>query len=115
MTGIIRRAALRRSRHEKDETEPPVVLERDSGASTCEDAGKWFNPRSNARARVPTVQARVDPGRVTGESRSAGQGRAKRTSTADEEATLAISALRLPGTAERAQPMRRLQRMSPSG
>ena len=114
VTGIIRQAALRRSRYEMDDSDPLVVPERDPGASTCEGARASFIPRSRARARVSRVRARVDPVRVAGESRGAGRGRAKRTGTADEWATLAIRALRLPGMAERAQTIRWLQRMSPS-
>ena len=61
VTRIIRRAALRRSRYEKDESNPPVVHERNPDASTCEGAWASFIPRSRARTRVLTVRARVDP------------------------------------------------------
>jgi len=111
VTRIIRRAALRRSRYERDESDPPVVQQRNPDASTCE--GAWGSSHARvARTRVPGAGARW-PERVTGESRGAGRRRAKRTATADGWATLAIGALRLLGTAERAQPIRWLQRMSP--
>ena len=61
VTGIIRRAALRRSRYRKDESDPPVVQQHSPDASTCEGAWASFNPRSRARTRVLMARARVDP------------------------------------------------------